>query len=533
MSKSIVRQTVQWAIISGLGLFFYFGHGIRFELTPWSQALVNVVTNFEYGKLGQIETTVLLYTEDDLKEFKSPYPVSYQKHADVLEELESYSPRAVFIDFAFVDEHTEEDVQILHDAICKLRRRMGNTEGKPEIPVFTIAPVLIAGQPPRKADPDKIVKKMIDLLECADKVGARVNDEEGLSGVLTYCGWQLNDLTESTPGVAMDEASPCLDASRKDAVPSAAYAMWKTLGNSTVLPREMELVWPIGSHPQNNFMCEPRPSIGRLVADIYKHGPHVAKRTCPYTRTLRIHHLLHTSGDKDVNTSLTGKTIFYGAAFALGSDVVKSPVFIDLPGVYLHATAYDNLVTYDGLVKRRAEGFLRWLTIGLLLLGAAVLVRNYAKRGGKSATYHEHERRLTATLFVLSLPIWAFVGLSLLALDFVQPEHLLFGCLLLYFFYRYLTDRLMAAISIFVYLYSCFLFLFFHITVRSFLEIILFFEVGNFVLERLYHAAEKNDIEKRKDHAYPRGTVLRAYSRFLDFFSRSKDLPNETARIGK
>jgi hypothetical protein len=55
--------------------------------------------------------------------------------------------------------------------------------------------------------------------------------------------------------------------------------------------------------------------------------------------------------------ALAGKTVFYGGAFYLTSDRVTSPVYEELPGVYLHAMAYDNLVTFGPDYKRADRDF--------------------------------------------------------------------------------------------------------------------------------------------------------------------------------
>src|SRR5262245_56947842 len=51
-------------------------------------------------------------------------------------------------------------------------------------------------------------------------------------------------------------------------------------------------------------------------------------------------------------------------------DRVISPVYDDLPGVYLHAMAYDNLVTFNGDHKRADRDGLSLSTVlnGILLL---------------------------------------------------------------------------------------------------------------------------------------------------------------------
>jgi hypothetical protein len=70
------------------------------------------------------------------------------------------------------------------------------------------------------------------------------------------------------------------------------------------------------------------------------------------------------------------KAIFYGGDFQMVGDRVISPVYDDLPGVYLHAMAYDNLVTFGAAYKRADHHGLSLSSLvnGLLLLFTVVLL---------------------------------------------------------------------------------------------------------------------------------------------------------------
>ena len=90
-----------------------------------------------------------------------------------------------------------------------------------------------------------------------------------------------------------------------------------------------------------------------------------------------------------VRAALERRTLFYGAAVQLTGDRVISPVYEELPGVYLHAMAYDNLRTFGHDYKRAnremviawasghrtvvslsglLDGLLLLLTVGVLLV---------------------------------------------------------------------------------------------------------------------------------------------------------------------
>ena len=52
---------------------------------------------------------MVLFREENLAELAESFPVSYAGHAEVLEALSVYRPRAVFVDFAFIDARSAED----------------------------------------------------------------------------------------------------------------------------------------------------------------------------------------------------------------------------------------------------------------------------------------------------------------------------------------------------------------------------------------------------------------------------------------
>src|SRR5262245_6088884 len=116
-----LRAVVQFVILTIVGCGLFLFHGISLHLTPWSQAIVNGIVKYVYKADGQADTTVVLFREEHLAELGESYPVSYEGHAGVLEALSAYHPRAVFVDFAFVDQRRGQDIGRLNQAICGLR----------------------------------------------------------------------------------------------------------------------------------------------------------------------------------------------------------------------------------------------------------------------------------------------------------------------------------------------------------------------------------------------------------------------------
>lgn len=339
---------VRFVALAAIGASLFVFHGISSNLTPWSQAIVNGIVKYAYGTAGQQSTTVVLFREENLKTLDEAYPVSFERHAQVLEALAVYRPRAVFVDFAFMDRRRPAEVARLSEAICELRDA-GTS-------VYLAVPAPAAeGEPPSPVLPE--------LLRCAAPASARRDPEQGGSGILTY------DHGVRTP---------------RGFLASAAFAMAASpLGLTPEREQPMEIIWGNGVAPLNRkwMRCESHGTLAYLIR-VFRQNPMAAKLRCPYTRTISVVQLLTSTGDPDVQDALEGQAVFYGAAFQLTGDRVASPVYEELPGVYLHAMAYDNLVTFGRDYKRARRELapvagaklavpLSWVVDGLLLLATA------------------------------------------------------------------------------------------------------------------------------------------------------------------
>jgi hypothetical protein len=143
----------------------------------------------------------------------------------------------------------------------------------------------------------------------------------------------------------------------KDFLTTPAFAMASALGKLEAGERQdMEIIWGNGVPKVNTkWMAECARSgswFAHLVSIFADNPLKTSKLRCPYSRTVSVAHLLLSSNDKELADLVHGKAVFYGAAFDLTGDRVTSPVFDELPGVYLHAMAYDNLVTLGKNYKR-------------------------------------------------------------------------------------------------------------------------------------------------------------------------------------
>ncbi len=428
------------AILWSIGWFFFVFHGLSFHLTPWSQALVNAMVKFVYPATGQRDTTVLLFHEEHLTTLGTHYPVPYEVHGVILEELASYQPRAVFIDFAFVDRREGDDIGNFAGKLCALASQ---------------AEVYLA-RPPGESAGQKAYHELHEQCPSLRAASPMRDDNYGVSGVLTY-----------QPGLTIGQSF----------VPSAAFAA--ASGKIELPPKKesLEIIWGNRKEELNQtWMDCGEPSLLDAVYKTFIKGPLATKRTCPYNRTITVRHLLEPSSDPKVRKEIVrkaieGKTVFYGADFEFTGDRIDSPVYAEMAGVYLHAMAYDNLISFKEDFKRAEHSALTMVYEGALLLFAVWLLVCFPREDTAPARRHDLLRKL-------AFPFWAF------PLAFVVGSAWGFdnGLLLLfltYVFYRARIARdsyflLQTLITIVSALIAYFVF---NLGPRNILSFLVFFEV--------------------------------------------------------
>src|SRR6266851_127980 len=291
------RTLVQFVFLAALGALLFNFHGISLHLTPWSQAIVNAIVKYTYDATGQQKTLVVLFREENLATLRESFPISYARHAEVLEALAVYEPAAVFVDFAFIDKRPGQDVAPLSEAICALR-------------ASGVAVYLAASPLPGKAGGDGL-RDGLDR-SCFTPVDVQMDTEIGASGVLTYRA--CKNLATScepagllwTPAFAM--AAPQVGLARADG-------------------QQMEIIWGNRVSALNESWMDCT-SDGTLVhlRQMLKENPLASKRKCPHTNTISVIHLLGRFDQTLKDRVVKGNTVFYGGSFEMAGDRVISPV---------------------------------------------------------------------------------------------------------------------------------------------------------------------------------------------------------------
>ncbi len=356
-SASWLSALVRWLLLCTIaGVMFFSLKGVGETLTPWSQATVSLLANLYYPERGRDQVTVLLFREQDLTSLaprnpqtgekgKLPFPVPYATHVETLNALANRSPRAVLIDFSFIDARAGDDVDELLGAICGLAEQ--------GIPVYLATFHYWQAQHGLRKD------LFVD--------GEDRPRNDCFTVVPVSYGQESNGLVQS---YALMQGG-----GKNVPRPSAAlslYANGQTLSPASY-SEKMDLIWgALPPRPQrSDTPCLPV-SLFESVLRLAKDGPRALERDCPYSNTLSVYSLWNESSE-DVDALVRDRFILYGGAFLGTDDWLRSPVHGTIPGVYLHAMALDNLLVYGDDYKRLAEHAFNREHVAVLAADGAII----------------------------------------------------------------------------------------------------------------------------------------------------------------
>ena len=393
-----------------------------------------LTAQFNYPALMREQITVALYDREFLDATGSAWPISYQDHADGLLRLAgdpNARPKAIMLDITFGQERNDPTISNLHQALCRIRNEFG-------VPVFLAAlpspengHLTVRGglgaDPPGSAPPCFTLVGVDYLPDPLDGLAWSYP----LSRHLDDAGWQ--------PG-------PASQPLRQPSYRSAAMAMAQDvahleLGVETV---PMALVWghnsaPQAHQPERMVHCRPgvpdlRQLVPVLLRQLWENTDKLA--LCPYHQTLSMAQLQVLS-EGELAPFLAGRYVLVGANVPGFNDFADSPVHRITPGIYMHAMALDNLLTYGGNYKLSAQwtmppswallkpGLMAILVVfGVRLawdLLQANLTRLFLARGWPPALAGLHigyQAQPERTKRLLWLPVTALTWLVRLALQF-------------------------------------------------------------------------------------------------------------------
>ena len=297
----------------------------------YAQDISNLLVTgpYFYGDAGQKAISAAIVDEETLQTLQMPWPWSYGAHARVLDALLAYKPKAVVVDFLFVDTRTDPTLPQLVDEIARYRKAGVPLyfEGGVHLPYgeYPLRPEL-AATGVRTLDPtipvyDGIARQYNVTGKCFDKRGVAKGSCYSLALEVfqdTYPQYKLeplNGMMELVWGTRTDPHN----------------AKWISVTNEDGTPRSC--ISDIG--PLRRFY-------------LAFFDPGAVQNPCPYNAQLPVVSLMQGSDDPDIPELIKNRVVFYGGSLEGAQDKTYTPVNGLLPSVYVHAMALDNLITFKG-----------------------------------------------------------------------------------------------------------------------------------------------------------------------------------------
>ena len=298
-----------------------------------------------YDNIGQNQITVLTYDQQFLRETGSAWPITYGQHADwILRIVEAAAtrPKAIFLDVTFTQKRDDPSVDQLLAGLCKAKNEYG-------VDIYLAALASTKdGQLHVRDDLEQGVKedcfKLVSVNYSPDPID-RLSWDYPMQSHVGVNGW--------VSGLPNTDA-PVLN--------SAALAIAN--GSATLhMPNDdesMALVWgvitdqPFENKPDLFGYCRyGDKSMFRLVPGVIRgvFNGEDSRPICPYNLTYSVAQLA-TLPEEQLVQSLKDRYVLIGAVVPGHNDLIDSPVHGTIPGVFLHAMALDNLLTFGSNYKR-------------------------------------------------------------------------------------------------------------------------------------------------------------------------------------
>lgn len=282
-----------------------------------------------YGTEGRDNVSVAIVDENTLHTLRSPWPWKYGDHARVLDALLQYKPKAVVIDFLFVDSRPDETLKDLTAEIGRYR--------KAHVPLYFEGGIdLPFGENPLRPE---LAETGVPVIDPSIPINQGVARQYSATG---RCFTQKPDGDGTCPSLALRVFR---DVYGKQYPPAHINDM-------------MELVWGTKTAPENHWITRTDADGNQLSCfaqmNLLKRwylaffDASAVKSPCPYTAEFPVDAVLLQPDDKDVVKMATNRVIFYGGALQAAQDRTYTPVNNLLPGVFVHAMAMDNLITFHG-----------------------------------------------------------------------------------------------------------------------------------------------------------------------------------------
>lgn len=322
----------------------YFFPNVSYAALAGSAKLAGVL----YPGKMQSQVVVAELNNDYLEYLEEPWPPSYGAYARMLDDIALLRPKSIFLDIALRYPREDRSVTQLVQTICGMKAR--------GIQVY------LAGLEDSSGRLRFISELEVKAGTCFTPVGIRYDPDPASKLTVTY------PLLGNAAAPA--SASPEALAARST-IASAAYAIARNEPQSPLAlqrPENMALVWNVQNHTPSpwglwdycRYVFQPWQEL--IPAGIRQawQGEAAYAPLCPPHRHVPLQ-LISAPDSAEAEAWLEqmvrGKHVMVGASVAGVNDTATSPVHGNVGGVYMHAMALDNLLTYGADFKRRESLF--------------------------------------------------------------------------------------------------------------------------------------------------------------------------------
>lgn len=327
-----------------------------------------------YPPEAQRRISVLMYDPAYLKASGSAWPISYGDHAEWLMRIagnEAARPRAIMLDVTFGQERDDPTLPQLQSALCTIRQEY-------QVPVFLAAlpspqdGLLRVRQGLAPIDPEsgRPCFTLVDVGYEPDPLDGHIWNYP-LSRHLGPDGWA------DGPPREVDAA----------ALQSAAMVLAQEAGGIDLGKESspMALVWGLHTpdlreRPELFAYCRPGVTewsrlLPGVVRDLVFDVPR--QPVCPYHSTLSMAQVW-AMDEAALAPYVADRFVMIGAFVPGFNDLVRSPIHGLIPGIYMHAMALDNLLTYRADYKTATDWSAMWESRELWKAGLAAIAAIFA-----------------------------------------------------------------------------------------------------------------------------------------------------------
>lgn len=332
---AVVAVLTLWA--SFLGDFFLSENLLK---TAWARISAPLIAK-SYADGAKASLAVVHLDANALEASGGVWPVPYGYHAGVLRRIAAFRPRLIFVDFTFESARDDQTLKRFTDTLCDIQHQG--------------IEVLLAG--PATRGPSRLREE----LEVVRAQGCfRLVSIEQIRAATDRGAWEYPLFSQAST-----------QASTQSKLPSAALAIAQVMderfrpgqpawpGESDKLamiwgltPAQNSLNWMVEdaeAHTLEQY-CQPWTPWRLLPAYLRasKKKEIDEPPVCVFHESIAVERLLSGNSSfeeaRRLEQLLKGRAVLYGASF--NNDFVYSPIQGEIPGVYLHAMAADNLLTF-------------------------------------------------------------------------------------------------------------------------------------------------------------------------------------------